>query len=62
MILTAKQVSGSQLAEISKLAEAGKVKAVVDSVYPLDEYKAAFNRLTGGGTRGKVVLRIDDED
>ncbi|KIX97376.1 uncharacterized protein Z520_06828 [Fonsecaea multimorphosa CBS 102226] len=52
---------GEQLGKITALAERGKVRAVVDSVFKLDEYEKAFERLASGRTRGKVVLRIDDE-
>lgn len=54
--------SGTQLAEITTLAEQGKVRAVVDSVYRLDEYEKAFERLASGRARGKIVMRLDDEE
>jgi NADPH:quinone reductase-like Zn-dependent oxidoreductase len=52
--------SGEQLGEITRLVELGKVRPVVDSVYGLDEFEEAFDRLKSGRTRGKVVLRVDD--
>jgi NADPH:quinone reductase-like Zn-dependent oxidoreductase len=55
-------MSGEQLGEITRLAEMGKVKAIVDSVYKLEEFEKAFDRLRGGKTRGKVVLRVDDDE
>ena len=54
--------SGVQLAEITKLLEAGVVKSVVDSVFNLDDFEKAFARMSGGGTRGKVVLWVDEEE
>ncbi|KIX05193.1 uncharacterized protein Z518_06065 [Rhinocladiella mackenziei CBS 650.93] len=54
--------SGEQLGKITELAEQGKVKAVVDSVWKLDEFQQAFERLSSGKTRGKVVLKVDDEE
>lgn len=51
--------SGEQLAKITELAEQGRVKPVVDSVWALDEYQEAFERLASGHTRGKVVLNLD---
>jgi NADPH:quinone reductase-like Zn-dependent oxidoreductase len=51
--------SGEQLGNITRLVELGKVRPVVDSVYGLDEFEEAFDRLKGGRTRGKVVLRVD---
>ncbi|ETI26804.1 hypothetical protein G647_10249 [Cladophialophora carrionii CBS 160.54] len=52
--------SGEQLGEITRLVELGKLRPVVDSVYGLDEFEGAFDRLRSGRTRGKVVLRVDD--
>ncbi|KAH0829596.1 hypothetical protein AYO21_07559 [Fonsecaea monophora] len=54
--------SGEQLGRITELAEQGRVRPVVDSVFKLDQFEKAFERLGSGRTRGKVVLRIDDED
>ncbi|OAL23738.1 hypothetical protein AYO20_10884 [Fonsecaea nubica] len=54
--------SGEQLGRITELAEQGRVRPVVDSVFKLDQFENAFERLGSGRTRGKVVLRIDDED
>lgn len=38
--------------------EAGKVKPVIDSTFPLDEAEAAHARLQSGGHAGKVVLVV----
>jgi NADPH:quinone reductase-like Zn-dependent oxidoreductase len=54
--------SGEQLGKITELAEQGKVRAVVDSVWKFDEYQKAFERLASGRTKGKVVLKVDDEE
>lgn len=54
--------SGEQLARIAQLADQGRVRAVVDSVWHFNDYQKAFDRLATGHTRGKVVLRIDDEE
>lgn len=50
--------NGGQLAEISKLVEEGKCKAVVDSSWGLGEWQKALERLNSGHARGKVVLRV----
>lgn len=52
--------SGAQLGEVTALLEEGKCRAVVDSVYELEEYEEAFARLEGGHARGKVVLRVSE--
>jgi NADPH:quinone reductase-like Zn-dependent oxidoreductase len=51
-----------QLVEIGRLADAGKLRSLVDSVYPLGEAHAAFERSMRPGKRGKVVLRVVDEE
>jgi hypothetical protein len=38
------------------LVDAGELRAEVDSVFPLTEARAAFERVAGRGKRGKVVL------
>ena len=50
-----------QLVEIGRLADAGKLRSLVDSVFPLEEARAAFERSMEPGKRGKVVLRVADE-
>jgi NADPH:quinone reductase-like Zn-dependent oxidoreductase len=47
-----------QLEELAGLVDAGEVRAAVDSVYPLEEARAAFERVMGSGKRGKVVLEV----
>ena len=37
---------------------AGELRAEVDSVFPLTEARAAFERVAGRGKRGKVVLEV----
>lgn len=50
--------SGVQLSQIAKLVEEGKCKGVVDSVYDLEQYREAFERLEAGHAKGKVVLKL----
>ncbi|KAJ5515072.1 Polyketide synthase enoylreductase [Penicillium fimorum] len=47
-----------QLEEISKLIEEGVCRGLVDSVWPLEQYEEAFNRLDGGLTKGKIVFDL----
>jgi NADPH:quinone reductase-like Zn-dependent oxidoreductase len=51
----------AQLAELARLVEAGHLRPTIDSVYPLEEVRAAFERCGMRGTHGKVVLRVADE-
>ena len=47
-----------QLIEITRLVDAGELRPEIDSVYPLEEARAAFERSLQRGKRGKVVLRV----
>jgi NADPH:quinone reductase-like Zn-dependent oxidoreductase len=47
-----------QLLELRTLADAGELRAEVDSVFPLTEALAAFERVAGHGKHGKVVLQV----
>ena len=48
-----------QLLELGRLADTGELRAEVDSVFPLTEAQAAFERVAGRGKHGKVVLEVD---
>jgi NADPH:quinone reductase-like Zn-dependent oxidoreductase len=45
-----------QLLELRTLVDAGELRAAVDSVFPLAEARAAFERVADRRKRGKVVL------
>lgn len=53
--------SETEFAAISSELSAGRLLPVVDSVYPLSDGRAAFQRLESGEQFGKVVLQISDE-
>lgn len=46
------------LEQITKLVEDGKCRPMVDSVWPLEQFKEAFGRLDGGHSRGKIVFDL----
>jgi NADPH:quinone reductase-like Zn-dependent oxidoreductase len=48
---------GAQLAEISRLVDAGKVKTVIAQVFPLADAGKAHDLIKTGHTRGKIVLK-----
>jgi len=50
--------NGSQLAEITKLIEAGIIKPVIDKVFPFEETNEALEYVETGRSRGKVVVKI----
>jgi len=53
------QANVEQLAEIAKLIDSGKLKIVIEKVFPLAEARAAQELNAQGHTRGKIVLRVD---
>ncbi len=50
-----------QLVELARLVDSGELRPLVDSVFPLAETRAAFERCMQPGKRGKVVLRVVDD-
>jgi NADPH:quinone reductase-like Zn-dependent oxidoreductase len=49
-----------QLIQIGKLIDAGKLRPIIDAVFPLSQARQAYEEGTKGHTRGKVVLRVAD--
>jgi NADPH:quinone reductase-like Zn-dependent oxidoreductase len=47
-----------QLLELGAVVDAGELRPEVDSVFPLTEARAAFERVAAPGKRGKVVLEV----
>jgi NADPH:quinone reductase-like Zn-dependent oxidoreductase len=47
-----------QLLELGRMADAGELRPAIDSVFPLAQAQAAFDRVAARGKRGKVVLEI----
>ena len=52
------QPNGIQLAEIGRLAVAGRLRPVVAQTFPLDGAAAAQDRLEQEHSRGKIVLDV----
>ncbi|KAL2784381.1 NAD(P)-binding protein [Aspergillus keveii] len=47
------------LEAITKLVEEGKVRGTVDSVWPVTQFKEAFDRVASGKARGKVIIDFE---
>ena len=47
-----------QLVELARLAETGELVPPIDSTFPLERTRDAFDRVTARGKRGKVVLDV----
>src|SRR5215470_13705718 len=66
VVTTAEEVPGAtyfivepdheELLELGALVDSGELRPEVDSVFPLTEARAAFDRVAAPGKRGKVVL------
>jgi NADPH:quinone reductase-like Zn-dependent oxidoreductase len=52
------QPDGSQLAEIGELLDAGRIRPVIDKVFPFDQAKEALAYLEKGRAKGKVVVQM----
>lgn len=52
------QANVEQLNEIARLVDTGKLKIIIEKVYPLAEARAAQESNATGHTRGKIVLRV----
>ncbi len=52
------QANVEQLNELAKLVDSGKLKVIIEKVYPLSEARAAQESNAAGHTRGKLVLRV----
>jgi NADPH:quinone reductase-like Zn-dependent oxidoreductase len=49
---------GRQLAEIGELLKAGRIRPVIDRVFPFDQAKEALAYLEKGRAKGKVVVQM----
>lgn len=51
---------GNQLEHITKMIEKVEVKPIVDSVWRMDDYEKAWERVESGRARGKVILTVSE--
>ena len=49
-----------QLVELAAIVDVGELRPAIDSVFPLSDARAAFERSLASGKRGKVILRVVD--
>lgn len=52
------RAEGSQLAEITKLIEAGKIRPIIDKVFPFEQTNEALAYVESGRSKGKVVVKV----
>jgi NADPH:quinone reductase-like Zn-dependent oxidoreductase len=51
-----------QLVELGRMLDRGELRVAIDSVFPLEDARAAFERSLATGKRGKVVLRVAGDE
>lgn len=51
-------ISTAALDELGALSDAGKMRAVVQQAYPLDDFAAAVGAEMAGNVTGKIVIQI----
>lgn len=51
-----------QLVELGRMIDRGELRVAIDSVFPLEDARAAFERSLATGKRGKVVLRVAEDE
>ncbi len=51
---------GEGLARLASLVDQGKLRVTIDSRYPLDQFRAAFEQLESRRSKGKVLVEISD--
>jgi NADPH:quinone reductase-like Zn-dependent oxidoreductase len=49
---------GRQLAEIGALLDAGRIRPVIDKIFPFEQAKEALAYLEQGRAKGKVVIQM----
>jgi NADPH:quinone reductase-like Zn-dependent oxidoreductase len=48
--------SAGRIAELTRSVEAGTIRPVIDTIFPMAEIAEAHRRLEAGGVRGKYVI------
>ena len=52
------RADGDQLSEITTLIETGKIRPVVDKVFPFEQTNDALTYVESGRAKGKVVIKV----
>jgi alcohol dehydrogenase len=50
--------SGTELAELAELIEQGKLKVIIDKIYPFAKISEALAYVESGHAKGKVVVTM----
>lgn len=52
------RAEGKQLSEITSLIEAGKIRPIIDKVFPFEQTNEAMSYVETGRSKGKVVVKV----
>lgn len=52
------RAEGKQLSEITSLIEAGKIRPIIDKVFPFEQTNEAMAYVESGRAKGKVVIKV----
>ena len=52
------RAEGTQLGQLTSLIESGKIKPVIDKVYPFEQTNEALSYVETGRSKGKVVVKV----
>lgn len=52
------RADGKALGKITELIEAGKIRPIIDKVFPFDQVNEAMSYVETGRSKGKVVVKI----
>jgi alcohol dehydrogenase len=50
--------SGHDLAELARLVDSGRLKVIIDSIYPFEQIPQAMARLEAGHAKGKIIVTM----
>lgn len=56
------KANGKQLSEITKLIDSGKIKPIIDRVFPFESTNEAIDYVETGRTKGKVIINVNNQD
>lgn len=52
------RAEGNQLSEITALIEAGKIRPIIDKVFPFEQTNEAMSHVETGRSKGKVIVKV----
>lgn len=56
------QSNGKQLAQVSRIFEENRIECSIDEIFELNDVNQALQKVLKGGSKGKTLLKIDDNE